>query len=232
MEFSGLEKLSLVDYDDKLCCVLFTSGCNFRCPFCQNGDLVLNGISTASIPFNEILDYLKKRRNLLDAVTISGGEPTLMNDLKEKIIEIKKLGYLVKLDTNGTNPTLLKDLVNSHLIDYVAMDIKNSLLGYSKTIGVTLKYEKEIKESIEFLISNKIKYEFRTTLVNEFHDLESILAMGQLIKGADKLFLQHFVSSDRCIKKDLHEVNLSTAKEFINILKPYVKTVNLRGYED
>ena len=131
MDFCGFEKLSLVDFDDNLTATLFMAGCPFRCPFCHNGDLVLHPDTAAPIPWSEIMEYLNKRRTVLDAVCISGGEPTLMPDLKDKIKQIKALGYLVKLDTNGYNPEIVIDLIEEHLIDYVAMDIKNCREKYA-----------------------------------------------------------------------------------------------------
>jgi len=230
MEFSGIEKVSLVDYDNKISCVLFTESCNFRCPYCHNSSLVLNEVDSF-IPFENILDYLKKRRNVLDAVVISGGEPTLHPDLVDKIKSIKELGYLVKLDTNGTNYIMLEELVNNKLIDYVAMDIKNSFSMYASTIGLKSFNIETVRKSICFLKNNVIHYEFRTTLVNEFHSEKSIIEMGEMLKGADKLFLQKFIDSKDCIKRNLHEVSLIDAKKYQEILSKYIKNVKLRGYE-
>ena len=228
MEFTGIDKMSLLDYDDMISVVLFTPKCNFRCPFCHNGLTVLD--SDVEIPFDDILDYLESRRGLIDAVVITGGEPTLMPELKERIIKIRELGFKIKLDTNGTNPILLKDLVNSHLIDYVAMDIKNSLEKYPETCGVCHVQEDNIKESIKFLINNGVDYEFRTTLVDEYHSLESITQMGELIKGANKLYLQKFVDREGVIKKGLHEVSQDKAEQFASLLRNKIKHVDLRGY--
>ena len=228
MDFVGIDKFSLLDYEDKVSCVLFCKPCNFRCPFCHNGTTVLEAETT--IPFEDILDYLKNRKGLIDAVVVSGGEPTMMPDLKEKIIALKELGFLVKLDTNGTNPDVVKDLYESHLIDYVAMDIKNSFALYPLTVGRNTVATDKITQSIEFLIKSGIRYEFRTTLVDEFHDLESIKQMGELIKGADKLYLQKFVDRESCVQRGLHEVSEEKAIEFKEVLKEYVHKVKLRGY--
>ena len=228
MDFSGIEKLSLQDFDTKLSCVLFVENCNFRCPFCHNGPLVLEH-DNPKIPWSDITSFLKKRQGVLDAVVFSGGEPTLMKDLKDKIKEVKEMGYLVKLDTNGTNPKLVKELVEEHLIDYIAMDIKNGLARYHETIDSNIDLSKML-ETIEYLKSNVIDYEFRTTLVKEFHDEKAILDMAKLVSGANKLFLQKFIDRDGCIRRDLHEVDKIEALYFQNILKPYVKEVNLRGY--
>ena len=231
MEFAGLQKISLVDYEGKVACTLFTAGCNFRCPFCHNSDLVIYAKNVNYIPFNEILDYLNKRKGMLDAAVITGGEPTLMPDLKEKLYEIKKLGYKVKLDTNGTNPDIVKELVDLNLIDYVAMDIKNSYEGYSKTIGLENYDLTKVLESINYLLSGAIDYEFRTTLVREFHTDEDIKDIAKMIQGAKRYYLQEFKNSGHCIDSSLHEVPLHDAMRFKSILLPYIKEVKLRGYE-
>lgn len=232
MEFSGWEKLSLVDFDDNLTTTLFTSGCNFRCPFCHNGDLVLHPSRCVAIPFDEIKEYLKKRVGVLDAVCISGGEPTLMDDLEEKLIFIKSLGYKVKLDSNGSRPSILKDLVSKGLVDYVAMDIKNSKSKYAETIGIKDFDLSPIEESIAFLLSNKVGYEFRTTIMSEFHNEEDMKQIGIWIKGANRYFLQQYIDNENCIKKGLHPVELEQANRFIKILKEYIPNVKLRGYEE
>lgn len=231
MEFAGLQKISLVDYEGKVACTLFTAGCNFRCPFCHNSDLVIYAKNVNYIPFDEILDYLNKRKGMLDAVVITGGEPTLMPDLKEKLYEIKKLGYKIKLDTNGTNPDIVKELVDLKLIDYVAMDIKNSYEGYSKTIGLESYDSDKILESINYLLSGEVDYEFRTTLVREFHSDEDIKNIAKMIQGAKRYYLQEFKNSGHCIDSSLHEVPLNDAMRFKSILLPYIKEVKLRGYE-
>lgn len=220
--------MSLLDYDDLVSVVLFTPKCNFRCPFCHNGLTVLD--SDTVIPFDQIVNYLNSRKGLIDAVVITGGEPTLMPELKERIIVLRNMGFKIKLDTNGSNPDVLKDLVNNGLLDYVAMDIKNSIEMYPATCGVCKVQEEKIKESIEFLISNKVDYEFRTTLVDEYHSLESIASMAQLIKGAKKLYLQKFVDREGVIKKGLHEVSQEKAENFASTLKKTVEQVSLRGY--
>lgn len=229
MDFVGIEKLSLVDYDGKISCILFTEKCNFRCPFCHNAPLVI-GENNKAIPFDDILKYLKLRIHILDGVVISGGEPTLMPDLIEKLIAIKKLGYPIKLDTNGTNPKLVKHLITNKLIDYVAMDIKNSQKEYAKTVGLNSLNFDAIKESIDYLKENHVPYEFRTTLVDELHSETSIRELGELIEGANILVLQKFVASETCIKQNLHPVSEEVAKKYQSILEKYIKTVKLRGY--
>lgn len=226
--FYGMEKISLVDYDGKVTCTLFTKGCNFRCPFCHNSSLALDE-SVPSIDFNEILEYLEKRKNMLDAVCITGGEPTLIKELPYIIRQIKSIGFKIKLDTNGSNPKMLKELIDNHLIDYVAMDIKNGLSGYAKTINTHPPLDDIIK-SIEILKENIIPYEFRTTLVDEFHKEQDIVEISNLIKGASVLYLQHFINSDNCIRKDLHEVSKEKALEYKSFLETFINNVYLRGY--
>lgn len=228
-DFVGIDKMSLVDFDDKISCTLFSAGCNFRCPFCHNSELVIKKPATF-IPFADILDYLHKRVGIIDAVVITGGEPTLMPDLIEKIKTIRELGYLIKLDTNGSNPELLKKLVDEKLIDYVAMDIKNSPEKYDLTIGLE-KYDlNKVKQSVEFLMENHIPYEFRTTVVKEFHTPKDMEAIGLWLNKASKYRIQHFVASENCMKKGLHPVDEKTAEEFKAIISKYIKDVELRSY--
>ncbi len=228
MDFVGIDKFSLLDYDENVSIVLFAPKCNFRCPFCHNGDSVLN--SNTPIKFENILSYLKTRQRLVDAVVITGGEPTLMPDLVEKISEIRQLGFKIKLDTNGTNPDLLSYLLDNNYLDYVAMDIKNSEEEYPKTAGCQVVDMNKIKESIEILKNSNIPYEFRTTLVKEFHTRESIKEMCDLVKGVKKLYLQKFVDREGVIQKGLHDISIEEANEFKDILSEYVYNVELRGY--
>lgn len=230
MRILGFEKLSLVDFRDKIGCTIFLHGCNFRCVFCHNKELVLGNASDyQEVNFNDILDYLKLRKGKIDAVCITGGEPTINDDLKEKLIEIKKLGYYIKLDTNGTNFNMVKDLLENSIIDYVAMDIKNSYSMYYKTIGKEYDLN-DVFKTINYLINNNYDYEFRTTLVSELHNQESILEIKDMLKGAKRLYLQKFITNDNCIDKDLHCVSLEKAKEYKDILEKSIKEVYLRNY--
>mgnify|MGYP006375753497 FL=1 len=185
MDFVGIDKFSLLDFEDRISCVLFCKPCNYRCPFCHNGTTVLEAETV--IPFEDILEYLESRKGLIDAVVVSGGEPTLMPDLKEKIIKLKELGFLIKLDTNGTNPEVVKDLYENHLIDYVAMDIKNSFVKYAMTVGVKNAFLDKISQTIKFLMTSGIDYEFRTTLIDEFHNEQDMRDIAETIKGAKRL---------------------------------------------
>ena len=228
MDFVGIDKFSLLDFEDRISCVLFCKPCNYRCPFCHNGTTVLEAETT--IPFDDILEYLESRKGLIDAVVVSGGEPTLMPDLKEKIIKLKELGFLVKLDTNGTNPEVVKDLYENHLIDYVAMDIKNSFVKYAMTVGVKNAFLDKISQTIEFLMTSGIDYEFRTTLIDEFHNEQDMRDIAETIKGAKRLYLQKYVDRESCIAHGFHEVSKEKAERFVDILKGNIEQVALRGY--
>ena len=229
MDFCGFEKLSLVDFDDNLTATLFMAGCPFRCPFCHNGDLVLRPDTAVPIPWSEIMEYLKKRRTVLDAVCISGGEPTLMPDLKDKIKQIKALGYLVKLDTNGYNPEIVIDLIEEHLIDYVAMDIKNCREKYSLTCGTPIDLPR-IEMMVEYLQKKHFPHEFRTTLVAEFHEEHDIVEIAKWIGKEERYFLQQYIESEHVIKKGLHEVSLEQVEKYQQILWKHGINAVLRGY--
>lgn len=229
MDFHGIEKLSLVDFDDKVSCTLFTSSCNFRCPFCHNSALVV-GKDQPIIDHDYIYNYLKSRVGILDAVVITGGEPTLHKDLIDEIRKIKEFGYLVKLDTNGTNPEMLKQLVNEKLIDYVAIDIKNSKEKYALTTGLKNLDLSKIEETVNYLLENHIPYEFRTTLIKEFHTDEDMEKIGKWLKGASSYRLQRFIDSPYCIEQGLHEVEEKDALRFKDIVSKYIDDVKLRSY--
>lgn len=228
MDFVGIDKFSLLDFEDRISCVLFCKPCNYRCPFCHNGTTVLEAETV--IPFEDILEYLESRKGLIDAVVVSGGEPTLMPDLKEKIIKLKELGFLIKLDTNGTNPEVVKDLYENHLIDYVAMDIKNSFVKYAMTAGVKNAFLDKISQTIKFLMTSGIDYEFRTTLIDEFHNEQDMRDISETIKGAKRLYLQKYVDRESCIAHGYHEVSKEKAERFVDILKGSIEQVALRGY--
>lgn len=228
MIVSGIEKLSLVDFDGFTACVIFTGGCNMRCPFCHNSPLVA-AKSLPRVNEGEIFGFLKKRAGLLDAVVITGGEPTLHGGLPEFIAKIKKLDYKVKLDTNGTNPGMLDALISARLVDYAAMDIKNSKEKYALTAGAAVDIA-SIEKSAEILKKGLIGYEFRTTLVENFHTAEDIQKIGLWLRGAKKHFLQQFVDRDTCLARGLASVPKERAEEYKAILEKYIDIVRLRGY--
>ncbi|MBO5364420.1 MAG: anaerobic ribonucleoside-triphosphate reductase activating protein [Clostridia bacterium] len=229
MIFGGFQKLTLLDYPGKVACTVFTKGCNFRCPFCHNANLVNPDGQEQSIPSEEVLSYLRKRKGILEGICVSGGEPLLHDDLPDFLQEVKTLGYAVKLDTNGSFPDKLKELAKSGLIDYVAMDIKNSLQKYPVTAGCeTLKLDR-INESIDFLMQSSLHYEFRTTVVEELHTASDIKAIAKRIAGAQKYFLQNFVDSGNIIEKNLHSVNEETLELMKSAAAEFVKPAKIRG---
>ncbi|MBQ8768403.1 MAG: anaerobic ribonucleoside-triphosphate reductase activating protein [Oscillospiraceae bacterium] len=230
MTISGLQKMTLLDYPGRVACTVFLQGCNFRCPFCHNSGL-LGAAQDETIPEEELLDFLSKRVGILDGVCITGGEPTLQSDLPRLLRQIKALGYHIKLDTNGSQPNMLKQLADEGLIDYVAMDIKNSPARYAETIGSS-QFPAQIEKSIDFLMNGEVAYELRTTVVEEFHDEENILAMGQWLSGMGrpkKLFLQPYVGRDSVLAQGLHSPSAEKLRAFKAILEPYADFVEIRG---
>jgi len=198
VEIKGFVNLSLVDWDGKLSSVLFVPDCNFRCPFCYNSTLVLHPERVETIPFERVEDYLKKQRAWIDGVCITGGEPTIHRDLPDLCSKLKEIGFLVKVDTNGTNPTMMKKLMDSRLIDYIAADIKAPLTveKYSRATGINAeKLLEKLKKTIKILLESKMDYEFRTTVVPTLHDEEDIKEICTSIKGCKKFVLQKFDTS-------------------------------------
>jgi len=191
MKIGGFQKLSLIDYPDNLSCIVFTKGCNFRCPYCHNPELV-NSKKKGSIRVGSIMDFLRSRIGLLEGVSITGGEPTLQPDLVDFIKAVKEMGFRVKLDTNGTNPLILSNLIEDDLVDYIAMDIKAPLEKYSNIVRVKVDIGK-IEESIEIIRNSNREYEFRTTLVKNLLSEDDILSIGNLLEGARVYYLQQFI---------------------------------------
>ena len=229
MRIQGLQKTTLLDYPEKVACTVFTAGCNFRCPFCHNASLVVDIPSEAEITEEAFFSFLKKRQGILDGVCVTGGEPLLQPGIEDFIRKIKELGYCVKLDTNGSFPEKLKYLVKEKLVDYVAMDIKNSLDAYDVTTGTDGRFMKAIEESAAFLKEGHVPYEFRTTVTKDFHTREHFEKIGQWISGAEKYFLQSFVDSGDLIDSKICGCDEEEMKEFLNIVKTYVPNVRLRG---
>lgn len=229
MNISGLQKMTLLDYPEKIAATVFTGGCNFRCPFCHNASLVLNAGNAKNISEEEFFNFLAKRKGLLDGVCVSGGEPLLQIEISRFIAKIKSLGFLVKLDTNGSFSSKLKELVGNGLIDYVAMDIKNSPTGYAKTIGTAEEVLSQINESVAFLLADNVEYEFRTTVVKDFHSKEDFVAIGKWIQGARRYFLQNFVDSGDLIQPGLRGVEKTELAAFADIVCEYVPSVQIRG---
>ena len=220
----------MVDFDEKIACTVFTGGCNFRCPFCHNGALVVGNVKAEQIDENEVFDYLQKRKGLVDAVCVTGGEPTLQPDLKDFLRKVRDMGYLTKLDTNGLRPDVLKDVLKEKLVDYVAMDVKNSLQKYAVTVGLDSVDTSKIKESIDALLSSGIEYEFRTTLIKEFHTADDVEKIADTINGAKKYFMQKYKDNEECIAHGFSPVEKDKAERFKAFFDGKVATIGLRGY--
>lgn len=218
MNIAGVQKVTLLDYPGKVACEIFTQGCNFECPFCQNSSLIPI-TNTGEFSEEEIFEYLVLRKKILDGVVITGGEPTVQKDLKEFIKKIKDLGLLVKLDTNGGNPKVLQELIDEKLVDYVAMDIKNIFNKYNITAGKKVSLD-NIKKSIEILKASKIDYEFRTTIIKEMHSLDDIVSICKLV-GNVKYYLQNFEDSENVIDHSLH----GFSREELLFIDKYLKDV-------
>lgn len=234
MRIVGLQKLTLLDYPGKVACTVFLGGCNFRCPFCHNGEL-LDADVEPIMESEELIEFLSKRKGILDGVCITGGEPALQPDLPLLLAQIKALGLHIKLDTNGYRPDVLLALVEAGLVDYVAMDVKNGPSNYGATVGIPQLKLERIEESIRFLLSGSVDYELRTTVVQELHSEDSIREMGQWLSALDpmrkpaKLFLQSFVDRETVLQQGLRAHQPETFKKFVEILTPYVGQIALRG---
>ena len=230
----GLQKMTLLDFPGKIACTVFLGGCNFRCPFCHNSELFM-GKPEKLMEDEEFFAFLKSRRGLLDGVCVSGGEPTLYKTLPDFLAKIKEMGFLVKLDTNGYRPEVLKALVQQGLVDYVAMDVKNSPAMYAQTVGLEKMELSSIEESLRFLIGGELPYELRTTLVRQLHDAASIQDMGAwlaaLVPGRKpkKLFLQSFVDRDTVLFAGLSAPEQEATAGFAKILAPFAESVTIRN---
>lgn len=203
MIIEGLQKLTLLDYPGHMACVVYTKGCNFACPFCQNSSLITCDKAKGRIPETDIFEYLEKRKGILEGVVITGGEPLIQRDIKKFIKNIKDMGFLVKLDTNGSNPEILKTLIDEKLVDYVAMDIKNVFSKYDLNIGKKTRIE-NIERSIAILKEEKVDYEFRTTIIKEFNTIEDICKVCKMVGPHSKYFLQNFEDSSDVLNHSLH----------------------------
>lgn len=230
MVFHGLVKSTLLDYPDKLACTLFTGGCNFRCPFCQNSALVLDPSSEPTLDKVELDLFLKKRIKYLDGVCITGGEPLLQRNVADFCKYLKDLGYLVKLDTNGSFPQKLDKLISQNLVDYVAMDLKSSKEGYAKAIGIENFDSSVIEESVEILQNCNIDHEFRTTLVKEIHSEKEIRGIGSWLRRDQKLYLQRFEDKGSNIVQNLTGFNEKETILIKDILKTYIDFIKIRGF--
>lgn len=227
MDINGIQKLTLLDYPGKCACTVFLAGCNLRCPFCHNASLVV-GQAPRAMTEEEFLAFLKKRQGLLDGVCVTGGEPTLRKDLPEFIRKIKELGYLVKLDTNGSGPEMLRQLLEEGLLDYVAMDIKNCPDRYAPICG-GIDILPSVQESIHILMENKVEYEFRTTCVKPFHDTTALEAIGKWLEGTEHYYLQNFVDSGDLIGWSVSGFSKEEMEALRQAVLPYIPNTRIRG---
>lgn len=229
MKICGFQKMTMLDYPGKVACTVFTGGCNFRCPFCHNAMLVTDIDENAVYAEDEILSYLNKRKGIIDGVCITGGEPLLQKDIGDFLVKVKETGMPVKLDTNGSYPEKLRELVSRGLVDYVAMDIKNSKEKYPLTVGLPCYDIGKIEESVEFLMSGAVDYEFRTTVVREFHTAEDIVKITEWIAGAKRYFLQGFVDSGNLIGSGMSALRPQEMVEICTKAQDLVPNTVLRG---
>lgn len=228
MTVNGLQRLTLLDYPGRLAATVFLAGCNFRCPFCHNASLVTH-IGDEVMSDDELLSFLESRRGKLSGVCVTGGEPTLRHDLPQLLRKIKSLGFAVKLDTNGTNPAMLRSLVSEGLVDYVAMDIKNCKERYAETAGVSDLELSSICESVDFLLSGIVEYEFRTTVVRELHTAADLTAIGEWIRGARAYFLQTFKDSGDLIQDGFSGYSEAEMQELLQVIFTFIPNAQIRG---
>ena len=231
MKIHGLQKMTLLDFPGRVACTVFLGGCDMRCPFCHNAELI-DGSAPAVMEEEELLAFLRKRQGLLEGVAITGGEPLLRPDIMPLMEKIRDLGYPVKLDTNGTHPDRLRQIIDRGLAAYVAMDIKNSPERYAETAGLEKLDLEPVRESVSLLMEGRTDYEFRTTTVAELHDAESFREIGAWIRGAERYFLQKFTDRDTVPFGGFHAPEDDRMREYLAVAREYVPTAALRGVED
>lgn len=231
MNIQGFTKTTLLDYPGKVAAVIFLGGCNFRCPFCHNAPLVLPPEQGPPLSLEDILRFLKKRRKILDGVCISGGEPTLEPDLFSLCECIKSLGYLVKLDTNGTNPRLLRELAGEHLIDYAAIDVKSAPEHYPALTGVSNPDLDSIRQSAEWLLAGSLPYEFRTTVVRELHAAEDFIEISRWLSGASRYYLQAYRDSPQVMRRGYTACTKEEMEHYLALVRVSIPAAQLRGID-
>ena len=228
MKIHGLQKMTLLDYPSKIAATVFLGGCDFKCPFCHNFEIV-DGSMAPIMDDTELFSFLQKRKGLLDGVVITGGEPCIYSDLPILISKIKDMGFLVKLDTNGNHPEVVETLLADKAIDYIAMDIKNSPAKYSMTIGLQNINSDNISKSISLIMNSGVPYEFRTTVVHEYHEASDFEEIGKWIEGAAAYYLQQFTVRDTVPDKRLTAPTESDMKNFLKTVQKYVPKAEVRG---
>lgn len=230
MHIHGLQKLSMVDYPGKIAATVFTGGCNLRCPFCHNALLVTRLSESPRLEEASVMKFLRSRKGLLDGVVLSGGEPLLQKGAADFLAQVKEMGFAVKLDTNGCFPDALAEILDKKIVDYVAMDIKNSPEKYAATVGVSNFDLTPVEESIRLLQSGTVDFEFRTTVVHELHSGEDIESIGRWIQGAKRYFLQNFEDSGNLISEGFHGFSEEEIHVLAQRAAPYVEYIGVRGY--
>ena len=219
--------MTLLDFPGKVACTVFTGGCNLRCPFCHNYELVTSPCSNHNM-YDEVMEYLSKRKGILDGVCVTGGEPLLQPDIEEFLKDLKKMGYLIKLDTNGSLPKKLRRVIEESLVDYVAMDIKSSPSGYEKATASSMDFG-FFKESVEILENSGVPHEFRTTAVKGIHTAVDFEQIGKLLEGTEKYFIQNFKDSQFVPFKSFFPFSEEESEELLNTVKKFIPTAQLRG---
>ena len=228
MKIHGLQKMTLLDFPGQVACTVFLGGCDFRCPFCHNWD-ILDPSTPVIMEEDEFYKFLDKREGLLDGVAITGGEPLLRTGMADFIKGIRSRGFLVKLDTNGNHPDRLKELVSEGLLDYVAVDVKNNKERYGETVGIPMLDISKIEETISFLLEGNVPYEFRTTVLRQFHDADSFKGIAEWIEGAEHYFIQSFVDRETVPFSGLEAYSPEELEEFKKLVEPHVKHIDIRG---
>lgn len=229
MRLRGIQKLTLLDFPGKVACTVFTAGCNFRCPFCHNASLVTNSdVANDDLSTDDFFAFLRSRQGRLDGVCVSGGEPLLQPDIRNFILRIRELGFLIKLDTNGSYPDVLESLLQDGLIDYVAMDIKSSPDHYAEATGLHEAPVDRISKSIKLLLHSPVPFEFRTTVVNELHTTEDFTHIGEWISGAPRYYLQEFADSGDVLRPGCHAMNREQMQKAARTMEDFVPDVTIR----
>lgn len=231
MYICGYQKTTLLDYPEHVAATIFTGGCNFRCPFCHNADLIVKSNESSPIAKEEILAFLQKRKNVLSGICITGGEPTLQPDLKDFIIKARDLGYKIKLDTNGYRPDVILSLLEENLLDYIAMDIKAGLSNYAKVSGIPNLDTSKIMKSISIIENSGINYEFRTTVVKELHSRQDFLEISEMLSSSSPYFIQSFKNSGNILTPGLSSCDIDTLNQYLAIVKNKLPFSSLRGIE-
>ena len=231
MNIYGYQKTTLLDYPGHVAATIFTGGCNFRCPFCHNSDLIAKPDSNLLISEEEIFSFLKKRKNVLSGICITGGEPTLQPDLQDFIVKVRNLGYKIKLDTNGYRPDIITSLLEQNLLDYIAMDVKTGFSNYAKVCGLPTLDIRKIQDSITLIENSNIAYEFRTTVVRELHNEQDFYEISKMLSPNSSYYIQSFKDSGNILTPGLTSCDNQTLNHYLSIIKQKIPNSSLRGID-